>query len=663
MSKYKWNLEEKNKEVAVIPDFFKKENISDALARIMIRRGINSEDILIPFLHGSLNELENPFVMKGMKSAVDRILIAINKNENIVIFGDYDVDGITSTSILYRFFKNLGVNVGYYIPDRETEGYGPNVNAINNLAKKYDLLITVDCGIAAAKIFKEASKDIDVIVTDHHMPPDELPDVISVIDPHQKDCEYHFSEMAGCGVAYSLCRAIYLKKFNKDYFNDIELVALGTIADVVSLTDENRIFVKEGLKRLINTENKGLKALLYETGILKENEENQKKMIRSENISFIIAPRLNAAGRINHAKIGVELFTSTNDCKAKELAKKLCEINSERQKIEREIYGYAQDIVKKKDLSKEKTIVIAGENWHPGVIGIVASRLLDTYNKPSFVISIKDGVGKGSCRSIPGFNIYEALKAHSDILLQFGGHKMAAGFSIKEENIKLFEERMIKYTNEKITDEDCIPILEIEENISLNEITLDFIRSLDILEPFGCDNPKPLFLSKEILVNKTRRIGNENKHFKFSTFNNKEEIEGVFWNYENNSFCNQGQLIDVVYEPEIHNWYGEHVQLNCKDIEISYESTLNRDILVKIYNSLRKCNIRDLNENKLVEFIFEDVNYSINKIIIKLGLKVFVELGILSIFYKKYELFYKFNFFNKKFNLEDSETYKKYNNC
>lgn len=661
VDKFKWEIRKNKEEIVKIPEFFKKENISNALARIMIRRGIDTEKALNLFLYGTLKELENPFHMKGMECAVDRILEAIDKNESIVIFGDYDVDGITSTSILYRFFKKLGIKVGYYIPDRETEGYGPNVNAINNLSKTYDLLITVDCGIAAFDVFEKATKDLDVIVTDHHMPPDILPNVVSVIDPHQKDCKYGFSEMAGCGVAFSLCRAISLKKFKKDYFEDIELVALGTIADVVSLTSENRILVKEGLKRLSQTRNKGLKALLIETGILKDDLSLDNQIVRSDRISFILAPRLNAAGRIRHAKIGVELLISETDEIAKKIAKSLCEINLERQKIEREIYNYAKELVSKNDIENKKAIVISGGNWHPGVIGIVASRLLDMYNKPTFVITIKDGIGKGSCRSIPGFNIYEALKANSNLLIQFGGHKMAAGFSIKKENICLFEKQMNDYAMTKITDEDCIPMLEIEENIPLDEITLEFIHSLDLLEPFGCDNPKPLFLSKNVLVSKTRRIGSENKHFKFSVMG-QEEIECVFWNCLDNTPCNIEQKIDLVYEPEIHDWYGERVQLNCKDTRISTKYALNRDSLVAVYSVLRLNDISILKEIDLIDFIFIKLNKIYEKTIIELSLKVFNELGILDKFTKEGNIFYKFNLIKEKMNLKDSKTYTKYNN-
>lgn len=661
VDKFKWEIRKNKEEIVKIPEFFKKENISNALARIMIRRGIDNEKSLNLFLHGTLEELENPFHMKGMECAVDRVLEAIDKNESIVIFGDYDVDGITSTSILYRFFKKLGIKVGYYIPDRETEGYGPNVSAINNLSKTYDLLITVDCGIAAFDVFEKATKDLDVIVTDHHMPPDILPNVVSVIDPHQKDCKYGFSEMAGCGVAYSLCRAISLKKFKKDYFEDIELVALGTIADVVSLTSENRILVKEGLKRLPQTRNKGLKALLIETGILKDDLSLDNQIVRSDRISFMLAPRLNAAGRIRHAKIGVELLISETDETAKKIAESLCEINLERQKIEREIYNYAKELVSKNDIENKKVIVISGVDWHPGVIGIVASRLLDMYNKPTFVITIKDGIGKGSCRSIPGFNIYEALKANSNLLIQFGGHKMAAGFSIKKENICLFEKQMNDYAMTKITDEDCIPMLEIEENIPLDEITLEFIHSLDLLEPFGCDNPKPLFLSKNVLVSKTRRIGSENKHFKFSVMG-QEEIECVFWNCLDNTPCNIEQKIDLVYEPEIHDWYGEHVQLNCKDTRISTKYALNRDSLVAVYSVLRLNDISILKEIDLIDFIFIKLNKIYEKTIIELSLKVFNELGILDKFTKEGNIFYKFNLIKEKMNLKDSKTYIKYNN-
>lgn len=364
--------------------------------------------------------------MKGMKEAVDRISRALDGGEKIVIYGDYDVDGITSTSIMVRGLTGLHGNVGYYIPQRETEGYGLNGKALEKLAGEgYTLLITVDCGISSADLIAEAPKGLDIIVTDHHTPPDVLPQCVAVINPHQKDCHYPYKELAGCGVAYTLCRALYMKREGHDYDGTVELAALGTIADVVSLTGENRIIVKEGMKRFLHTPVKGLAALLKASGIV---HEDTKEIKRADQVSFGLAPRLNAAGRIAQASEGVKLMTTDSMEEAESLAQKLCETNVARQTIERDIFDQARERIAELHMDKDMAFVVDGKDWHPGVIGIVASRILEIYHRPVFVITIRNGVGKGSCRSIPAFNIYEALSRQSDLLLQFGGHKMAAGF-------------------------------------------------------------------------------------------------------------------------------------------------------------------------------------------------------------------------------------------
>ena len=393
--KYKWHIKI-HREGEEIPSFFASHGIPEELARILMHHGIDSEEKLSHFLYDNLDHLSDPFLMKGMDKAVSRILQAIDQHEKIVVYGDYDVDGITSTSIMMRCLSSLGADVGYYIPQREKEGYGLNREAVNHLAEEgYHLLITVDCGISSAALISEAPKGLDIIVTDHHTPPELLPSCVAVLNPHQKDCPYPYKELAGCGVAYTLCRGLYMKRLGRDYDGTVELAALGTIADVVSLTGENRILVKEGMKRFIHTPIKGLAALLKASGIV---HDDTTEIRRADQVSFGLAPRLNAAGRIARASEGVRLMTTESAEEAERLAQKLCEINTMRQQIERDIFEQAKSRMAELGIENDMAVVVDGKDWHPGVIGIVASRILESCHRPVFVITVRDGMRKGSCR-------------------------------------------------------------------------------------------------------------------------------------------------------------------------------------------------------------------------------------------------------------------------
>ncbi|PWL47572.1 MAG: single-stranded-DNA-specific exonuclease RecJ, partial [Veillonellaceae bacterium] len=563
--KYIWKFASAGKDNE-IPAFFSIHGISPLVAGILLRRGIDTEDKLKHFCYDTSADLSDPFLMKGMQAAVDRIILALQKKEPLVIYGDYDVDGITATSILYRFLKREGADVRFYIPARETEGYGLNLPAVQKLAEEgCKLLITVDNGIAAADIIAQAPEAMDIIVTDHHLVPEKIPNAIAVLNPHQRDCRYPYKELAGCGVAYTVCRALALTLHNEAYEEDMELVAMGTIADVVSLTGENRILVREGLRKMRHTQIPGLAALLRAAGIVKPGED---KPISVEDVSFGLAPRLNAAGRIAHARMGVDLLISYSREKAEHIARNLCEINVKRQAVEKGIYEEAVRRLHQLNAEKADVMVIDGHGWNPGVIGISASRILEQYNRPVLMITIKDGIGKGSCRSIPAFDIYQALKAQESLLIQLGGHKMAAGFSIREENIPAFRKAINDYAARVLSPEDFIPELELEEYLPLRELTPRFIHELEILEPCGCDNPRPLFASKNLHVNYTRHMGKDNKHFKCMFEQDNISRQGIFWNTGISSPCRNGDIVSAAYRAEIHEWYGENVQLICKDIII-----------------------------------------------------------------------------------------------
>lgn len=654
---YKWNIKIQAKEKREIPSFFSSYKIPEGLSRILMHRGIDTEEKLIHFLYDDLRALSDPFLMKGMDEAVTRIIRAIDNHEKIVIYGDYDVDGITSTSIMVRCLASFGVHAGYYIPQRETEGYGLNKKALLHLAEEgCTLLITVDCGISSYDLIQDAPKGMDIIVTDHHVPPELVPQCIAVLNPHQKDCPYPYKELAGCGVAYTLCRGLCLKRLGRDYDDTIELAALGTIADVVSLTGENRILVREGLKRFAHTSIKGLYALLKASGII---HDDTAEIRRVDQVSFGLAPRLNAAGRIAHASQGVKLMITESDEEAEALANKLCDINLTRQKIEREIFEQAKDRIAELHMEDDRALVIDGNDWHPGVIGIVASRILDIYHRPVFIITVRDGVGKGSCRSIPAFNIYEALTKQSDLLLQFGGHKMAAGFSIAAGMIPKFRRRMNDYISSVLSDEDFIPELNIEESIPIDDVDLDFIHSLDLLEPCGSDNPKPLFACYDAFVETTRHMGVDNRHFKCQLSSSNGLIDAIFWGIGDRFPCQAGDVVDVVFEPEVHEWYGEHVQLICKDIRQKKVALLDRDYLVDVYKKLILV-LRDMAKPVGEVHYQMKKKYDFEPVKLGMALAVFEEIEILSRFTRNGEDFYQKRTVHKKIDLLSSSIYRKH---
>lgn len=655
--KYIWKFASAGKDNE-IPAFFSIHGISPLVAGILLRRGIDTEDKLKHFCYDTPADLSDPFLMKGMQAAVDRIILALQKKEPLVIYGDYDVDGITATSILYRFLKREGADVRFYIPARETEGYGLNLPAVQKLAEEgCKLLITVDNGIAAADIIAQAPETMDIIVTDHHLVPEKIPNAVAVLNPHQKDCRYPYKELAGCGVAYTVCRALALTLHNEAYEEDMELAAMGTIADVVSLTGENRILVREGLRKMRHTQIPGLAALLRAAGIVKPGED---KPISVEDVSFGLAPRLNAAGRIAHARMGVDLLISYSREKAEHIARNLCEINVKRQAVEKGIYEEAVQRLHQLNAEKADVMVIDGHGWNPGVIGISASRILEQYNRPVLMITIKDGIGKGSCRSIPAFDIYQALKAQESLLIQMGGHKMAAGFSIREENIPAFRKAINDYAARVLSPEDFIPELELEEYLPLRELTPRFIHELEILEPCGCDNPRPLFASKNLHVNYTRHMGKDNKHFKCMFEQDNISRQGIFWNTGVSSPCRNGDIVSAAYRAEIHEWYGENVQLICKDIIIRPEPFLNRDKMVSFYLTVKRVMDSESPIEEIQHQVADRLKPSFSFQEVELMFRVFEEIHLLNRRQRGNETYYQYQPAVKKLDLYTSSTYCKY---
>lgn len=574
-------------------DMSRQLDISPLTATVLVNRRITSLKEARDFLSPSLDKLVNPFLLKDMDKAVHRIALALEEYQNVWIYGDYDVDGVTSTSVLMIFLKKLGFNPSYYIPDRMTEGYGLNKEAIDYIKDKNgQLIITVDCGITSfdvAKYCKE--KNIDLIITDHHQCGEDIPIAEAVINPNREDCKYPFKKLAGVGVAFKLVQALsQFLEVDIDYNELLPIVAIGTVADVVSLTGENRVIVKNGLETIKGSKNLGIKALLDITGL-------QHKDVSSGHIGFVIGPRINAGGRIGLAKYGVELFTSEASEDAKTLAERLDLENNKRQNIEKEILSEAIEIIERDiDLENEKIIVLASENWHHGVIGIVSSRITERYNRPSILISIEGDEGRGSARSISSFDIYDGLKQCEDLFIKFGGHEQAAGLSIEKDKVYVLRERINEIAREILTDEDLIPEVYVDREVDTKNVTKTAIKELDLLQPFGIDNSSPQFLIRNANVKLSRTIGKENKHLKLLVEKEGKEFDCIGFRLGAlDESIEIGDSIDLVVSLEINEYRNnEKIQLNIKQLLIANKQ--DEELENKYYFSLYK----SLDANKIV---------------------------------------------------------------
>jgi single-stranded-DNA-specific exonuclease len=542
-------------------------NIPEIIARAMINRGIDTVSKVRVFMDTDLRSMHDPYLLKGMKSAVEKILKAIENKDKICVYGDYDVDGITATAVMIRTLKRLGADAVYYIPNRIEEGYGLGNNSMDIIKElEVSLIITVDCGIRSNEVVDYAQAiGMEVIITDHHECEGELPKAYSILNPHQPDCGYPYKGLAGVGVAFKLASALLSRKDIGDYAEELlDIVSIGTIADVVPLLDENRIIVKNGLDRIRKTANKGIKALLTVCGL-------SDKELNTYNVAFMLAPRINAAGRIADATECVELLLTDNEDKAVEIAERLDSDNRERQKIETDILKCAIAIIEETlDTDKNRVLVLSNDNWHVGVIGIVASRLVDRYYLPAFVISQDGELGKGSARSIPGFNIFEAMSKHSDIFEKYGGHEMAAGFTILTERIDELRDCMNKEAEKIMGMDKPIPEVFVDYKLMPTDITLDTVRQLKLMEPFGTGNTSPVFVYRDLMVTSSRAVGNESKHLSLMVNDGINEIKCIAYNFGSmQKLLSFGSKIDIICTVENNIWNGiENVQLNIKDIKL-----------------------------------------------------------------------------------------------
>ncbi|NLY10591.1 MAG: single-stranded-DNA-specific exonuclease RecJ [Firmicutes bacterium] len=537
-------------------------DISPIIARILLNRGIDCVEKAQSFLNLTLNQTHSPFLLKDMDKAVERIKLAIERKERIAVYGDYDVDGQTATALLVRVFRGLCPNqISFYIPHRMEEGYGLNSEAIMELSQSNDLLITVDCGIVSYdEVAYANSLGLDVIISDHHEPGDVLPDAIAVLNPKRNDCTYPFKDLAGVGVAYKLVEAL-ASIYEIDCSKHLDLVALGTVADIVPLLDENRIYTKYGLERLNQTDKVGLKALIKVAGL------NSK--IDAVDLAFRLGPRLNAVGRMGDPTKGVDLLLSEDEEKAEELAQLLEEENRARQSMESRIFTEAKKKVIENGWEKDAAIVVDGEGWHPGVIGIVASRLVEAFYRPTVVIGIEEGVGKASARSIEGFNIFQGIKSCSDLLDRFGGHEMAAGLTIQSDRIDEFRQRLVRIADETLTAEDYIPLKKIDAVMALSDVTESFIEELELLEPYGMGNPKPVLQVNTSIVDFTL-VGKDNKHLKCKLQDHTGKIvDAIGFNMgEQVDYLKKHQeSVEFLVDPQINEWNNRRcVQLVLRDM-------------------------------------------------------------------------------------------------
>ena len=543
-----------------VEELVKKRHITNLLASILVNRGIIDGEKINVFLNPTRKDFYNPFLMPDMEIAVKRIVKAIENKEKIMIYGDYDADGITSITVLKKYLNEIGLKTGEYIPNRLNEGYGLNKDAISKIYNDgYRLMITVDCGISGLEEVEYAnSLGIEIIITDHHEPAEKLPEAIAVIDAKRKDNKYPFNQLAGVGVVFKLIQAISkeLKLEEKEYLKYLDLVCIGTISDIVPLVDENRVIAKLGLKLIEKTKNIGLKTLLNIADLRK---------IDSTAISFGVAPRINACGRMGFQEEALQLFLTEDSEKATTIAKRLVQFNQERQAKEKQIFEEVIEKIEKDDKDK-KCIVLAEENWHHGVIGIVASKITEIYYKPSILICLEGDKGKGSGRSVPGFDLYTALTKCSDYIEKFGGHSMAIGITIKKENFEKLKETIEKYAQESNIS-DIMPIINIDKEINLKNINIEEVKSLELLEPFGEANKMPLFLLRNLKIDSIRALSG-GKHLKLTLKQDNNIVDAIGFNMGDLSKeYLLGDKVDVVGTIEINSFGNkENIQINLKDI-------------------------------------------------------------------------------------------------
>jgi single-stranded-DNA-specific exonuclease len=547
------------------------QDCDEIVMQLLYNRGIRNKEDAENFFSPDYEKMSDPYLLRDMDKATKRILRAIDDNENIVVFGDYDVDGITATAVVYGVLEKLKAKVSFYIPHRMQEGYGLNKKAIDFLSnKKTSLIITVDNGVSnKEEVAYAKKKGIDVIVTDHHEVPKILPDAVAVVNPKRSDDKYPFKDLAGVGVAFKLAHALIIainKRNKKEVISEgylkwyLDLVALGTVSDIVPLLGENRIMAHFGLVVLAKTKNVGLKSLEKVAEVDLKNSDPYM-------IGFQIAPRLNAAGRMAHAAVALELLLTRDEGEAGVLAMRLEKLNRERQETVLKIVDKIKTEYKKKEI--EKIILLKDEKWSAGIIGLIAGRISGEFSRPVFAMSQEKDLIKGSVRSDVEFNVIETLSAFEKVFINYGGHKGAGGFSLKTEDYELFSLQVSQYGQNKLKDEDLVSILKIEKEIEFKEINKKLFEEIKKLEPFGCENPEPIFITKNVKVKEAKKVGSQSSHTKLKLIKDGIEFSAILFNHgEMGDQLYYGKDLDVVYKITENEWGNKKtLELKIEDLK------------------------------------------------------------------------------------------------
>ena len=563
----RWKITEKAGVGAIKKLSQELNNLDESLCNILIQRGIDSFNKAKDFFRPSLDQLHSPFLMKNMEQAVQRLQQAMKNNENILVYGDYDVDGTTSVTLVYSYLSNYYKNLSYYIPNRYTEGYGISYQGID-FAEENDisLVIALDCGIKAVEKIEYANKKgIDFIICDHHLPGDTVPNAVAVLDPKQTDCKYPYKELSGCGVGFKFMQAwAESEEHNADtLFSLIDILAVSICADIVPITGENRVLCHFGIKKLNRNPQPGFKAML-------EIANNKKKELTVTDVVFTLAPRINAAGRIESGNKAVEVMLSQNPQLADEGGNYIDLQNTDRKELDKTITKEALAMIEADEkLKAQKTTVLFKKDWHKGVIGIVASRCIENYYRPTIILTESKGMAAGSARSVKGFSVYDALNQCTDVLEQFGGHKYAAGMTLKLENVPTFQKKFEQVVANSIDPELLIPEIEIDAELELSAIQKSYFKILKQFAPFGPQNMKPTFVSKNVTGSYCKIVG-EN-HLKFNAEQNNVSVPAIAFNLSDKyELLRSGQAFDVVYHIEENEWQGRvNLQLMVQDIKAS----------------------------------------------------------------------------------------------
>ena len=565
----KWVIKERG-DTAVVKQLSAALGVSDSLANLMAQRGITSAREADAFFKPSLNYLHDPFLMKDMNLAVDRISTAVKKNEKILVYGDYDVDGTTAVALMYSFLKEQYSNVIYYIPDRYKEGYGLSYQGLDHAHdNNCKVIITLDCGIKAVEKVKYArSKGLDVIICDHHYPGDSIPKATAVLDPKQPGCNYPYKELSGCGVGFKLIQAysrVHGIPFNA-IFHYLDLVAVSIASDIVPITGENRVMAHFGLQQLNESPRTGLKEIIRESEV--------SRALSIEDVVFKIGPRINAAGRMETGSKAVDLLVSLDSNLATGISKEINNFNIERRNVDRTITTEAMRMIAEdKRTVNARTTVLFNPNWKKGVIGIVASRLIETYYRPTVILTESNGFATGSARSVQGYDLYQAIEACSDLLESFGGHMFAAGLTLKKENIRPFMERFEQHVNSTITEDQLVPRIFIDTELAFSEISEEYFRVMNQFQPFGPENMSPVFVSYNVFDTGTARmVGSSGEHLKLELCqesSGSKSFSAIAFSQANHfEYIRAGKPFDVCYSLEMNEFRGNrNLQLNIKDIK------------------------------------------------------------------------------------------------